>query len=410
MILRQFIRRTPLVFIFVYLRYSYNRFFVQKAFHKFLLLNKVEICPIVEDGISFFGYYNIRPDNRNGELLYLRVSKEVTRGSLYEPASIMRRSEDGSCRQIGLTASWNWQQGCMLQWVPGKWNKIIFNDYHIENDNYITKVIDENGEILKTYQRPVNNLCANGMFALSLDYDLLAEMRPDYGYFNRREVFYGEDKEVGIWHINLNNGQIKLIVSLYLLKKLAIVPSMLEARHKVNHIDINPSGTHFIFLHRWKGPNGRFTRLILSSADGSEIKILNGDIMTSHCCWLNDFEILAYCNFKGKVGYFKFDCRTEGVDCLSDYLPAVDGHPSVSPNGKWVVLDTYPNKARFSSLFLYNIESKKLNKLGEFHQPLKYTKEMRVDLHPKWSVSGEAIYFESAHRECRKLYRLSNLF
>jgi hypothetical protein len=31
-------------------------------------------------------------------------------------------------QEIGISTAWGWQQGCMLQWIPGSDQKIIWND------------------------------------------------------------------------------------------------------------------------------------------------------------------------------------------------------------------------------------------------------------------------------------------
>jgi hypothetical protein len=403
---KNFIKNSPAYPALIYLRYWLTRYLIERKFCNVKITNMLQLNR-VSNGIHFFGYYNITPENSIGDVLFLKVKEERIRGCLTESADIMLKESDGSIYKLTETKAWNWQQGCMLQWYPGKNDQIIFNDYDAKNDKYIAKIIDTKGYLLETYNKPVNNVSKCGNYALSLNYSRLAVMRPDYGYFNRGNVALPEDNEDGIWHIDFNSGETNLIISLEQLKNLSWSDTMEGAMHKVNHIDINSSGTHFMFLHRWKGPKGRFMRLITANADGNELKILNGDVMTSHCCWLNNKDILSFCNYKGKVGYFKFDNQTEKVVYFSDQMPVVDGHPSISPNCKWIVCDTYPNKARFSSLFLYNIENNTLKKIGEFHQPLKYKKEIRVDLHPKWSVNNEAIYFESAHHECRKLNRIS---
>lgn len=34
-----------------------------------------------------------------------------------------------SWKEIGRSTSWGWQQGCMLQWVPGSDSEVIWNDH-----------------------------------------------------------------------------------------------------------------------------------------------------------------------------------------------------------------------------------------------------------------------------------------
>ncbi|MBN1931051.1 MAG: hypothetical protein JW786_05525 [Desulfobacterales bacterium] len=317
----------------------------------------------------------------------------------------MLRKRSGQVAKLGQTRTWNWQQGCMLQWYPGKDNHILFNDYDQEQDKYISKVINRSGQLKKTYPIPVNSVSRCGKFALSLNYDRLARMRPDYGYFNKKNNDLPvDDHEDGIWYLDLSSRQTKLLITLEQLKSLSYSTTMENATHKVNHIDINPGGTRFMFLHRWIGPQGRFMRLITANQDGSGLFILNGDIMTSHCCWLSDKEILSFCEYNGKRGYFKFEDQTKKAILISEKFPIVDGHPSISPDSKWIITDTYPDKARFSSLYLYNFQDDIILELGRFFQPLQYKGEKRTDLHPKWSNFSEKIYFESSHTGKRTFY------
>ncbi len=403
--MKKSIRRTPLFPVLHYLRYLAHRYLLERRFRSRYLSDGVEIEP-VDNGICFFGYYNISPENVNGDLIYLKVRNERVRGSMHESAGIMLKSASGEIREIARTRAWNWQQGCMLQWLNHGQGHILYNDYDKSEERYVSRVIDRDGNHLRTYQMPVNHVDREARYALCLNYDRLALMRPDYGYFNKRKISFPADNHDGIWHMNLDNGDIQLIISLEELKNLNSSPLMRGAEHKVNHIDINPSGTRFMFLHRWIGPKGRFTRLFTSQPDGSEVHMLNGDDMTSHCCWLNDQNILAYCDYENEQAYFRFTDRTGNVRRYMDSMPYVDGHPSVSPDGRWLVTDTYPGLSRMSALYILDLSRQAIFKAGSFYQPLQFVKEMRMDLHPKWSPDSQSIFFESAHTGKRQLYRL----
>ena len=41
--------------------------------------------------------------------------------------------------QIGKATSWGWQQGCMLQWIPGSTEEVIWNDRD-EGDGFLSRV------------------------------------------------------------------------------------------------------------------------------------------------------------------------------------------------------------------------------------------------------------------------------
>ena len=391
----------------VYLRYLYFRYIEKKDYKPFKTHKNTKLVKI-GSGINFFGYYNLTPVNSRGYILYLTVSKEKIRGSLTEEASIMLlKASEKKALKLGNTKAWNWQQGCMLQWFPGKDDVILFNDYDETKDQYISKVVDLNKKLIRTYPKAVNNVSKCGRYALCLNYGRLAKMRPTYGYFNKKQYELPPDNKDGIWHMDMLKGTTNLIISLEQLKHISYSTTMDDAMHKVNHIDINFSGDRFMFLHRWVGPKGRFMRLVTANPDGSEIFIMNGDKMTSHCCWLNDYEILSYCSYAGETGYFKFTDKGKKAASLIGKMPSVDGHPSVSPDKKNVITDTYPDKSRMSSLFLFNLKNNNLKKIGRFYQPLRYKGEKRIDLHPKWSQDGKSVFFESGHGGKRQLYQIS---
>ncbi|MCK9217530.1 MAG: hypothetical protein M0P77_06390 [Firmicutes bacterium] len=403
--IKSILKNTILGRILRYLRYFFSRYFLKWRFSNYKLSENVKISAVDSKGVSFFGYYNLSPENKNGDIIYLKVKDEKVRGSLYEPASIMLKRENGTIIKVAETKAWNWQQGCMLQWMPDNTDRIIFNDYNNSSNSYYSKIMNTGGEIIHQYNKPIYALSKNGKYALTLNFDRLATMRPDYGYFNKKNVVLPSDEQDGIWFIDLETNDIQLIITLEQLKELSWVPTMTNAKHKVNHIDINPSGSRFMFLHRWVGSQGRFMRLITANPDGSDMCILNGDEMTSHSCWLNDEEIISFCKIEDETGYFKLKDYSKESHYFTD-LPKTDGHPTLSLSKKFLITDTYPGKIRFSKLIYYDLAHDQLITIGGFNQPLKYSGERRVDLHPKLNLQSNNVFFESAHTGKRKLFKV----
>lgn len=393
----------------IFFKYLYFRYLKNKRIKNFYLSPSVKINRVnqTKKTQTFFGYYNISPFNSKENILFGEVDTNQKRGSLHKAINLQMTSDRKIPLPLGQSKAWNWQQGCMLQWLPGQENLIIYNDYDDITDQYISKVVDTEGKLIRTYNIPINNVSKTGEYALSLNYDRLAKMRPDYGYFNRKNNELIADDNDGIWYLDLKNGKTELIVTLEQLKNLSPSDTMEGALHKVNHIDINPSGTRFMFLHRWVGPKGRFMRLITANPNGTELFILNGNKMTSHSCWVNDKDIISFCYVPDRGnGYYRFIDQTADISLVSEKLPEEDGHSSVGPNGRWMITDTYPDKARMSWLILYDLQNDCLFKIGRFYQPLKYMGEMRIDLHPKWGVDGNRIFIESGHEGRRCLYSI----
>ena len=91
--LKKNLKNTFLGPILRYLRYFFSRYFFKWRFPNYKLSENVKISAVDSKGVSFFGYYNLSPENKNGDIIYLKVKDEKVRGSLYEPASIMLKEK-----------------------------------------------------------------------------------------------------------------------------------------------------------------------------------------------------------------------------------------------------------------------------------------------------------------------------
>lgn len=411
--IKSFLTKYKLIGLATYLSYFISRYFINQQFRNFVTRSDTTLKKVdsSEQSSSFFGYYNISPENSEGHTLFCKTNYANNRpdGDL----ELYIQHQDTAI-QFGITKAWNWQQGCMLQWYSKSKDMIIYNDYSTDKLKYISIIKDLRSNKEKEIDMPIYTVSKDGAFALSLNFERLAILRPDYGYFNTTKKIESlpKDEDDGIFYIDILNNRSNLLISLADLKKVEPCDSMKGALHKVNHIDISPDGSRFIFLHRWVGPEGRFMRLLESKIDGKSLQILNGDKMTSHSCWFGNDKVISFCN-TDKFGdrYIEFNIHDRSRKVILN-LPCVDGHPSISPDGKWLITDSYPSRDRMSELFLYNIEKGQLISIGKFFQPFRFQSENRIDLHPKWNSIGSSIYFESGHTGTRKLYsiNLENIF
>ena len=86
-----------------------------------------------------------------------------------------------------------------------------------------------------------------------------------------------------------------------------------------------------------------------------------------------------------------------------DILPH-DGHNSFSPDGLWIVCDTFlKTGSRLTEPILYNIQEKRRILLGEFLRAPQYKNDIRCDLHPGWSRHGTTVSFDSFHGDTRQI-------
>ena len=305
------------------------------------------------------------------------------------------------------TPAFNFQQGSMLRWLKTDSYNIIYNT--VVDGYLVSKIKDLTTGRERIIPMPIQTVNTLGTEALTLNYKRLHKIRPEYGYkinvlnFSE-EMPYNED---GIWRVDLSTGKSKLIISLEDLIAYEHRREMDKSQHKINHIMYSPSGERFVFMHRWIGPYGKFSRLYTANLDGTDLYLLADDRMVSHYSWYDDDHILAFAR-KEPIGdkYFLFKDKSSEFRIIGDGILDIygDGHPSYSPDKRWIITDTYPDKARMRYLILFDTYTEKAIILGKFFAPWKFNGYYRCDLHPRWSPSGTKISIDSAHEGIRRSY------
>ena len=356
---------------------------------------------------TFVGYYDKSPLSPDGKHVTYQSSTHPTHlapDSGVPVEVVLAEAVSGRVIDRLLSSAYNWQQGTKLQWISN--DRFVFNAYDGKADRYVAHVYDlAQRKVVQTLPMPIYD-CFGGDFALTLNFDRLARLAPDYGYFCRMDRAFDLNAvhNDGVWRLDMATGESRLILSLEALSRLHPLPSMQDAQHSVNHIMIAPDGKRFMVIHRWYQSGRRYDRLVVAGVDGSEPVVLADEGMVSHCFWLDYTQIFGYLRHGGKDAYFMLDAYSGAVRQLGEGTidRFGDGHPHI--HGSKVLFDTYPNKARMKKLFLYNLESGAVEELGEFFEGFKFYGETRCDLHPRFSPDGKQVFFDSVHEGRRKLY------
>lgn len=363
----------------------------------------------------FFGYYDKSPwDIKNQYMLCLRTKNTYKNVAPREKADIViidtkePLNSNKRIRIVASTSSWNVQQGCMLQWLgPDFQSKIIYNDF--QDDKYCSIILDLKTNKKTIIDMPIYSVSSDGTFALTLDFSRLHTLRPGYGYANKNDETKGIAIPNGscIWKVDLIKNKIVSIIEYDKIINFEPRKEMNGAIHKVNHIMINPSGTRFMFLHRWFKGSKKYSRLLTCDINGENLYNLSDDDMVSHCYWKNDEEIFAFLNKKnlGNGYYLMKDKTNKFTKCCSTLTG--DGHPSFSPNLKYLITDSYPDRKRIQNLYL--IDAKNLKKaepivVARVFSPFKYDNDTRCDLHPRWNRSSNEVCIDSVFEGKRGLY------
>ena len=357
----------------------------------------------------FFGFHDKNPwSYDNSKLLAHRFDVKKNNSQLENGPIEVGYFEDNEYRVIGTTKAWNWQQGSTLQWI-GNTSKVVYND--IEQGKCVARVVDLAKGAKQTIQCHIMAVSHNGRYALSSSFARLGKGMSGYGY-----VQYSNDHEndllpdnEGLSIIDLENNTIKQIITLKEIARIAPNNLMDSAYHFFTHCLFSPDDNRLVFFHRYLRKNGSLdTRMFSSDLDGRRIWKFAGEKF-SHIAWYNNTMVFAYCKPPAqKIGFYFLEEFTGRVAGIVNKDITSDGHPQVSSDGKFILIDTYPDRCRNQRLMLYNVEKNHSKLLVKYKIPFKFRLERRCDFHPRWNSDNTMICFDSAHKNVRSLCVMRN--
>ena len=350
----------------------------------------------------WFGYYDkLQFDPTSRFVLGMQVDFEHRSPKADDQIEVgmVDLEKENSWVALGKSNAWCWQQGCMLQWLPGSLNEVIWNDR--EDGKFISRIMNVFTGKMRSLPHPVYSVSPDGKYAVAPDFRRINDVRPGYGYAGLADPHADDPapQDSGIVRIDLRSGKTDLILSLADIARTGSIPNAkLGIKHYFNHLLCSPDGKRFIALHRWRYPDGsRLTRAITANSDGSDVRIVCPNGYTSHFIWRDSKSLLAQSrHWDGNDGWgnFLFEDVDGGGDVHEIGRGVLDpgGHISYLPGGKWILNDTYPKtRGRIQTPHLYHVTTGKRTDLAEFHLPAAYTGEWRVDTHPRFSPDQKIV-------------------
>lgn len=357
------------------------------------------------EGFFWFGYYDklqFSPDDRFVLCNRARFEHRSPKADDVIEVGMIDLEERDRWIPLGHSNAWNWQQGCMLQWLPGERWQVCWNDR--QQDRFVCHILDVKTREKRTIPSPIYSLSPDGREAVSCDFSRVADVRPGYGYAGLRDLYFDDmaPEKSGVTHVNLETGQTRLIITHRQLATTGTIPKNTpDAKHHAYHLLCGPDGRRFILLHRWAYPDGkRLTRLITAALDGSDLRIVIPNGHASHFIWRDPRHILSQSKeWLGNAawGNFLFEDRESGiVEEVGRGVLDPSGHFTYLRKNNWLVSDTYPQgKDRVQMPHLFEIATKRRIDLGRFPSPTEYSGEWRVDTHPRVSRSERYVCIDS---------------
>jgi hypothetical protein len=316
--------------------------------------------------------------------------------------------------EVGSTRAWNWQQGCMLQWLPHSNSEVIWNDR--EGDRFVARILDVKTRKERILPNPIYTISPDGRTAIAPDFRRLNDCRPGYGYAGvpdpNRSILAPDD--AGVWQMDVQTGAQKLLFSFADAvkvpftgrKEYAFLPG---AKHWFNHLLYNTDGSRFFFLHRWRNPGQEDfqTRAFTCDRDGKNWFCIDPYGATSHFIWRDPEHIMAWAWHPSHGDrFYLYRDRSSQVEVVGMNDMTENGHNTFLPgtHNNWVLNDTYPDKQRNQHPYLYHLPAGPKVPLGHFRSPPEYTGEWRCDTHPRASRDGQSVCIDSPHNGGRQMF------
>jgi hypothetical protein len=141
--------------------------------------------------------------------------------------------------------------------------------------------------------------------------------------------------------------------------------------------------------------------MFTAGLDGSDMRVVDPSGRTSHFIWRDPKHICAWTRPAGKPsGFYVFeDGPNPNPVLVGEGAMTVNGHNTYVPlpGRQWILCDTYPNRDRQQTLYLYHVPTRRRIDLGRFYLPPEYRGEWRCDLHPRSCNNGRAVAIDSPH-------------
>ena len=379
--------------------------------------NKIEQRAVPAQAVTsgpkqhFFGYYDKNQFDPSDRYL-LGLQCDVI-GRMQTPddraeIGVVDLEGDNAWIPLAETAAWNWQMGCMAEWLPGTESSIIHNDRR--DGRFVSVIRDLDGREERVLPHPFFELAPDGKSALTLNFARLWDLRPETGYCGLEDPWQGRPapEDDGIHGLDLGTGEQTLLISHADMAQFPPTREMPDGFMRYfTHLLFNEDGSRFMFWYRCAAPEGGrpsyCSGVYTASLDGKDIWLLNDK--NSHCTWYGRDKVLAWATHQG-VGptSFLFRDRTDEAERFGDGLLEFNAHATFSPDGKWLLGDIPAGHENMRGLVLYDCDAGSRVDIARLHSLPDLQAALRCDLHPRWNRSGSQVCIDSTHEGSRQMY------
>lgn len=315
---------------------------------------------------------------------------------------------NGVCKEVYETVGWGAQLGANVQWADDEF--IVCNDV-VSN---AVKGIKISTSTCKTevLSGPIYGLDPQKEFSYSGDLELINAIIPGYGVpdpvFGKKRQIHKVSASEGIWKTSILSGESVLFMSISdIVSKLPEQDSVKGGTYYVFNTKVSKDGNKIftvLFSRNIPFRAGWAVQLVSMDIDGQNIKLAMPDKIWSkgghHPNWSGvDNKIIMNLKLNSKkMQFVEFDSDGSNIQPIAKGVKG-SGHPSLSPDGKFLLTDAYVNDGFTDKEGFVPIRLIDLEKNIEIEICRIFTNNLdgprRVDPHPVWIDNGKKIIFNA---------------
>lgn len=375
----------------------------------------------------FHRFFNTSPISPSGR--YLVVTRLLDESRLPAPDEeaeiVLVDLVTGQSRVLTKTKGFDSQLGAQAQWGATD-NELYFNDVNAEQWKAFGVRMDPLSGKRRNLDGPVFEVSRDGRYAASICLLRGAITQRGYGVVVPTEALphnVGAADDDGVYLTDTATGTCRLLVS-YKEIVSACGASLRPSRHDPgggyhgHEISWNPQGTRLwlALAYNYSRPTTHKCEiaLITLKPDGTDIQVAIPFARWSghHPCWCSDGEhITMNYRLQGNTHVSLVRMRYDGEGLAALTTCRGSGHPTLHPDGRHVLTDTYPWESPHhdGTVLIRWIDTaagteRTLVRIGSQPPYSGPFGAMRVDPHPAWDRTCTRVAFNACPTGTRQVF------
>ena len=332
--------------------------------------------------------------------------------------------EAQTIQRVYTTLCWGYQTGANIQW--GATDRRLYINDVVDGTAVCVGIDLETSETL-AYAGPLYSIAPDESCVVGFPHEVRDVSQPGDGVPPKKPGEFaslppGASKDEGIWRTDLKTNKKRLIASLAdVAAKVPSPPPFAGGTYYFWHTKFNRQSTRLLQVLRYMHPSMPDTRnpmMFTFKPDGSDIRFTPKTVRVpvwdangGHPNWHGDgLHVIRSMPVEGMEGSRFVQARYDGENfrVLSDRIQG-GGHPSVEPQGKYLITDKrhFQDDAALMGLRLIDLtaqDERRVCDMPTIDKNKLTNLVFRLDGHPVWSRDYKKVSLQAAPLGKRQLF------